>query len=219
MREDLVVGQEGTGTLTIADSGVVSVAGMLSRGDAGTINLNSGGTLRIGVGGTTGVLGVTTLTNNGTLIFNRSDASTFTGVISGTSTVLKQGGGTLSLVQDPGYLGYNLDAGQVLGVQAGTVEIVGGMGSLSVGTTGTGTLVVSGGTLVNAGSNLGTFADSGGIATVTSGTWMSGVSLVVGSQGVGTLDIASGNVTAANAIVGYNAEASALPRSPAAPGP
>jgi T5SS/PEP-CTERM-associated repeat protein/autotransporter-associated beta strand protein len=149
---------------------------MLSRGDAGTINLNSGGTLRIGVGGTTGVLGVTTLTNNGTLIFNRSDASTFTGVIGGTSTVLKQGGGTLSLVQDPGYLGYNLDAGQVLGVQAGTVEIVAGTGSLTVGSTGTGTLVVSGGTLVNA-----------------------------GSQGVGTLDIASGNVTAANAIVGYNA--------------
>ena len=77
--------------------GLVSVSGTLSQGTHGTINLNSGGTLQIGVGGTTGVLGVSTLANNGTLIFNRSNASTYSGIISGTGAVTKQGGGTLTL--------------------------------------------------------------------------------------------------------------------------
>jgi len=56
--------------------GLVTVGGTLSQGTLGTINLNSGGTLQIGVGGTTGVLGVAALTNDGTLLFNRSDAFT-----------------------------------------------------------------------------------------------------------------------------------------------
>jgi T5SS/PEP-CTERM-associated repeat protein len=73
---NLTVGYHGTGTLTMT-GGLVSVSGTLSHGTHGTINLNSGGTLQIGVGGTTGVLAVSTLTNNGTLIFNRSDASTY----------------------------------------------------------------------------------------------------------------------------------------------
>ena len=93
---DLYVGNYGTGTLTMS-GGLVSVAGTLSKGTYGTINLNSGGTLQIGVGGAGGGLGVDALTNNGTLIFNRSDASTYAGVISGNGTVTKFGGGTLTL--------------------------------------------------------------------------------------------------------------------------
>ena len=101
---DLVIGTSGTGTLTMT-GGLVSVAGTLSRGTFGTINLNSGGTLQIGTGSTTGVLGVLTLTNNGTLIFNRSDDSTYSGIISGTGAVTKQGGGTLTLAGNNSYTG------------------------------------------------------------------------------------------------------------------
>ena len=91
----LAVGSYGTGTLTMS-GGVVSVAGTLVR-ENGTINLNSGGTLQIGVGGSDGVLGVDALTNNGTLIFNRSDDSFYSGIIGGTGAVTKQGAGTLTL--------------------------------------------------------------------------------------------------------------------------
>jgi T5SS/PEP-CTERM-associated repeat protein/autotransporter-associated beta strand protein len=101
---DLLVGESGTGTLTMT-GGLFSVAGTLSKGTFGTINLNSGGTLQIGTGGTTGVLGVSTLTNNGTLIFNRSDAATYSGVLSGSGAVIKDGGGVLTLSGSSGLTG------------------------------------------------------------------------------------------------------------------
>ena len=56
-------------------------------------------------GGTTGVLSVSTLTNNGTLIFNRSDAYTYSGIVSGTGAVTKQGAGTLTLTGTNSYTG------------------------------------------------------------------------------------------------------------------
>ena len=94
-RGDLTVGSSGTGTLTI-NGGLVSVSGTLSKGTYGTINLNSGGTLQVGTGSTGGVLlgGTGSLANNGTLIFNRSDDSTYSGVLSGSGAVKKLGGGT-----------------------------------------------------------------------------------------------------------------------------
>ncbi len=51
------------------------------------------------------MLGVSALTNNGTLIFNRSDASTYSGIISGTGAVTKQGGGTLNFTGTSSYTG------------------------------------------------------------------------------------------------------------------
>ena len=101
---NLTVGSVGTGTLTMS-GGLVSVSGTVSQGTHGNIKLNSGGTLEIGVGGTTGVLGVSTLTNNGTLIFNRSNASTYTGVLSGSGSVTRLGGGTFTLSGSSSYTG------------------------------------------------------------------------------------------------------------------
>jgi len=133
---NLMVGQtaagSGTGTLTM-NGGLVTVGGTLSQGTFGTINLNSGGTLQIGVGGTTGVLGVSTLTNNGTLIFNRSDASTYSGIISGTGAVTKQGGGTLTLDGASSYSGATTISGGVLAL-SGTGSI--GTGDLNLGSGG-----------------------------------------------------------------------------------
>ncbi len=56
----------------------------------------SAGTLQIGGGGTAGSV-VGNIVDNGALVFNRSDAVTFAGVISGTGTLDKQGAGTLAL--------------------------------------------------------------------------------------------------------------------------
>ena len=102
--DNLYVATTGTGTLTMS-GGLVAVSGTVSQGAHGAIHLNSGGTLEIGVGGTTGVLGVSTLTNKGTLIFNRSNASTYTGVLSGSGAVTKLGGGTFTLSGSSSYTG------------------------------------------------------------------------------------------------------------------
>ena len=126
---DLYVGLDGTGTLTM-NGGLVTVGGTLSTGTFGTINLNAGGTLQIGVGGTTGVLDVSTLTNNGTLVFNRSDASTYSGIISGTGAVTKQGAGTLTLNGANSYSGVTTISGGVLAL-SGTGSI--GTGDLNLG--------------------------------------------------------------------------------------
>jgi fibronectin-binding autotransporter adhesin len=126
---NFTIGDGGTGTLTMS-GGLVTVGGTLSQGTFGTINLNSGGTLQIGVGGTSGVLGVSTLTNNGTLIFNRSDASTYSGIISGTGAVTKQGGGTLTLNGANSYSGATTISGGVLAL-SGTGSV--GTGDLNLG--------------------------------------------------------------------------------------
>ena len=111
---DLTVGKSGTGTLTI-DGGLVRVGGRLEKGSAGTINLNSGGTLQIGVGLDNGELNVAALTNNGTLVFDRSDSYGYSGVISGTGVVTKQGPNTLALSGINSYTGpTNVDAGALL---------------------------------------------------------------------------------------------------------
>jgi T5SS/PEP-CTERM-associated repeat protein/autotransporter-associated beta strand protein len=130
---DLFIGNNGTGTLTISGSGLVSVSGTLSKGTSGTVNLNSGGTLQIGVGGAGGVLDVAALTNNGTLIFNHSNASAYSGIISGTGSVKKQGGGQLTLNGANSYTGLTTISGGTIAL-SGTGSI--GTGGLNLGSGG-----------------------------------------------------------------------------------
>jgi fibronectin-binding autotransporter adhesin len=61
----------------------------------GTTTVNAG-SLQIGNNTTTGSL-VSNIVNNASVVFNRSDTSTFPGVLSGTGAVNKTGGGTLFL--------------------------------------------------------------------------------------------------------------------------
>jgi autotransporter-associated beta strand protein/T5SS/PEP-CTERM-associated repeat protein len=165
---NLTVGVSGTGLLTMS-GGLVSVAGTLSQGTYGTINLNAGGTLQIGVGGAGGVLGVSTLVNNGMLIFNRSDASTYSGVINGTGAVAKQGGGTLTLEAANTYTGLTT-------ISAGTLQIGSG------GTTGS-----IAGNVVNNSSLIFNRSNAKTYSGVISGTG------AVAKQGGGTLTLEAAN--------------------------
>jgi autotransporter-associated beta strand protein len=132
------VGVSGTGTLTMT-GGLVTVGGTLSRGTFGTINLNAGGTLQIGTGGTTGALAVSTLSNNGTLVFSRSDASTYAGTISGSGVLTKLGAGTLTLSGSSSFTGgTTIDAGVVV------VQNTKALGSGGVTVSSGGTLLVDG---------------------------------------------------------------------------
>ena len=149
------------------------MAGTLSTGTFGTINLNSGGTLQIGVGGTSGVLGVSTLTNNGTLIFNRSDASTYSGIISGTGAVSQQGGGTLTLTGTSNYTG-------ATAVNAGSLLVNGQLGNTAVAVNASGLLGGSGTIL-------------GNVTVASSGTLSPGNS--PGVLTVGSLSLLAGSTT------------------------
>jgi T5SS/PEP-CTERM-associated repeat protein len=207
---DLDVGFGGTGTLTMT-GGLVRVGGTLSTGTFGTINLNSGGTLQIGTGSTSGVLGVSTLTNNGTLVFNRSDASIYSGVLSGSGAVTKQAAGLLTLAGANSYSGLTTIAAGTLAL-SGTGSI--GTGGLNLGTTGSpGVFDLLGltassyslpssaslagvGTISGSGKSLavlGSLAPGNSAGTITVGT---GLSLDLSNSGTSVFEITNPAFTA-----------------------
>jgi autotransporter-associated beta strand protein/T5SS/PEP-CTERM-associated repeat protein len=201
---NLVVASSGSGVLTMT-GGLVTVGGTLTKGTYGTINLDAGGTLQIGTGGTTGELGVSTLVNNGTLIFDRSDESVYSGVVTGTGAILKRGSGALTLT---GTLAPEnaVVVDRSLSVSSGTLAILlGGTGRLWVGSNGSvGMLAINGGELLNNDGWLGAEASGYGSAIVTSGTWANRRYLDVGASGTGVLVLQGGVVSSSNSVIGWN---------------
>ena len=73
----------GTGTVTKRRAGTLTLTGDNTYTGGTTI---SAGMLQLGNGGTTGSV-AGNIVDNGALVFNRSDALTYAGVISGTGSV------------------------------------------------------------------------------------------------------------------------------------
>ena len=147
--------QRGTGVLTL------TVANTYIDG-----TIVSNGMLQVGNGGTTGSIGNGTLDVTTTLVFNRSDAVTFSGGINGTGMVAQAGSGTLTLSGAVNLWNTNgNDASYTAGTLAasnGTLVVTGG----SVN----GNLNVSGGTFDGGvASTVETLAVSNNM-TITSGT-------------------------------------------------
>jgi autotransporter-associated beta strand protein/T5SS/PEP-CTERM-associated repeat protein len=207
---NLFVGDNGIGTLIVL-GGRVSVAGTLSKGAFGRIKLGEDATLQIGVGGTTGVLDVTAITNNGTLVFNRSDDSTYSGIISGAGAVTKQAAGTLTFAGANSYSGLTT-------ISAGTLALSGtgsiGIGGLNLGSTGSpgvfdllgvtaGTYSLPSsaslagvGTISGSGKSiavLGSLAPGNSAGTITVGT---GLSLDLSNSGSSVFEITNPTFTA-----------------------
>lgn len=88
------IGQTGTSSLVLEQNSTVILGA--DNTISGGITINAG-TLRVGNGGTTGTLGSGSVTNNSSLIFNRSNDLTVSNVISGSGSLSKQGAGTLTL--------------------------------------------------------------------------------------------------------------------------
>ena len=123
----------GTGSVVQADSGTTTLTGTNTYSGGTVIN---SGALRLGNGGTSGSI-VGNVTNNRALIFNRSDATTFAGVVSGTGSVSHSGVGTTTLT------GINTYAGATT-VSHGTLLVDGSIASSAVTVAGGATLGGSG---------------------------------------------------------------------------
>ena len=165
---DLIVGNAGNGTLTIGGSGTVtgSTNGLLGAavlgnqtGSAGTVTMSGGSWI-----------------NSGDLIVGNNG----TGALTITS-------GTLS----NGYNNIGAAIGYLTG-STGSVTMSGGTwindGYLLVGSSGTGSMAMSGGIMSSYGGSIGDSAGSTGSMTVSGGIW-SNNELYVGYSGTGTLTI------------------------------
>lgn len=181
-----VTGGDTTITGVIANRNTTGSAGSLSKTGSGKLILTgantytglttvSGGTLQIGNGGTTGSI-TGNITNNAKVIFNRSDAHTFSGLMSGTGSFEKLGAGVTTLSRAAG----NTYSGGTK-VSEGTLTISNTSGSAL----GTGSVEVSAGaTLAGTGSFSGALTLDGTISpgnspgrlTTGSQTWNGGAS-------------------------------------------
>ncbi|XHR29473.1 MAG: autotransporter-associated beta strand repeat-containing protein [Chthoniobacteraceae bacterium] len=183
--------KQGTGTDSAMLSGVISSTvthGLLKDG-AGTLILSanntysggtviSEGTLQVGNGGASGSLSTGAVSNNGALVFKRSDAApVVANVISGTGTLTQAGTGTTTLTGANTYTGNTVvNSGKLIvngsiGYSAVNVNVGGTLGGS--GTTGALT-VYSGGVLAP--------GNSPGKLTVESATFFTGSTLAIDLQ-------------------------------------
>jgi len=134
------------GTLTKLGAGTLTLSGANTYTGATTI---SAGTLQIGAGGTSGSVAGGSIVNHAALAFNRGDALTYSGVISGAGALTKLGAGTLTLSGANTYTGATtINAGQIKldGSAPGSAFTVNG-GILSGGGTVGALTIASGGSL------------------------------------------------------------------------
>jgi len=154
------IGDAGTGATTLAknDSGTWALTG--NNTYTGNTVINDGN-LMIGIGGTTGNAGagnVIVAAATSTLSFNRSDTFNFTGLLSGPGSIAQIGTGTTVLTA----------AGNAIGatrIDAGTLQVNGGLTTPTIAMNGTGTLTVNG-TVQATGPTTATITGDGGVSTI-----------------------------------------------------
>ncbi|HEY9237507.1 MAG TPA: autotransporter-associated beta strand repeat-containing protein, partial [Burkholderiaceae bacterium] len=201
----------GTGGLVKTDFGTLVLTAANSYA-GGTIVRE--GTLQLGDGGTSGSI-IGDVANHGTLAFNRSDAYTFGGVISGTGTVIQAGTGTTELTGANSYTGgttinagtLSVSADDNLGAAAGSLAFDGGAleNTATFTTARTITLATGGGTF-NTAADLtasGVIFGTGALTKTGAGTLtLTGANTYAGGTTIsaGTLQIGDGGTS--GSIVG-----------------
>ena len=136
----------GSGNITVSgallSTGGINAASGLSIFTAnnsytGATSIGSGASLQLGSGGTSGWFGSSSaISNNGTLIFNRSDNLTLSLAVSGSGALTKNGSGALTISSANTHSG-------------GTTLNAGQLNLNNAAAPGSGSLTISGGTLDN----------------------------------------------------------------------
>jgi autotransporter-associated beta strand protein len=176
---------DGTGSLVQSGTGTLTLTG--SNTFTGT-TVVSAGTLSIGAGGTSGSL-VGNIANNSALRFNRSNAETYAGIISGSGTLTKLGAGTLTLTGANTYTGSTtLSAGTLalgaanrladttaLSVNSGATFNLAGFSETVGSLAGAGNVTLGAGSLTAGGNNTsttfsGVLSGTGGFTKAGTGT-------------------------------------------------
>lgn len=188
---DSQINVDGGNTLTLTDPTGINGSGfVLSKGGSGTLILAgtnntwaalniSAGTVQIGNGGMTGSLGAGPIQLDGNLVFNCAGTLLVTNPISGSGTLVHQGGGITALSADNAAAGF----GGTLVVSNGTLRVN--------GTSGPGAVSVAGGALG------GTGTVGGSVSVAPAGTLAPG-------EALGTLTIMGDLNLAGNLIVEIN---------------
>jgi fibronectin-binding autotransporter adhesin len=168
-----------TGAFTKQGSGILTLSGANSFDGVLTI---SAGTVSVGAGSTVGTIATQSVVNSGTLIFNRSDAITYAGVVSGTGALQKSAAGTLTLSGANTYSGNT-----TINTSGGNITI---SGTGSLGTVTDGSAVYPGNIAITDSTSTLTFGSS-------TTQEFSGVISLAGkltkSTGVGTLTLSGNN--------------------------
>ncbi len=226
--QDVVIIQNGAGAVTvaaaIADNGGASA---LTKSAGGTLILSgnntfsgatylNAGTIQVGNGGTSGGISnsPSVVTRGGLLSFNRSDLVGYSGVISGSGTLTKSGGGRLVLSGDSIYTGATTISAGILQLGAG-----GAAGSLSNSPSiaNSGALVFN---LSGPSTYPGSITGNGpitnqGSGSVTLPTSINGLSASLANTGTGSIVLVSTNgyggstvISSGSLVLGANASIS-----------
>ncbi|MBB5031402.1 beta strand repeat-containing protein [Prosthecobacter vanneervenii] len=168
--------KQGSGSLTIINSGFNDFTGTTTIA-AGSLILGDGATAGVGTYGSGAII------DNGTLIFNRPEDFSFANVISGSGSIIKQGGGLVLLS------GNNAGFTGGITISAGTLKLG---GASALGDTTGGTQVAAGAALDVTGFSgiLENIQLNGGTLKTTSGT-ASRIDSALALSGGGTVDAAS----------------------------
>ncbi len=192
----VTVNNDATHPYSISGTGNITGSGTtLSKQGVGTLVLAtnntyggnttiSGGTVQIGSGGITGSLGtgVTTLSNNASLVFDRSDSPTLSTAVNGAGSLTQMGSGTLIITSSNNY------SGSTIINPGGTIQLGNGTGTGNLGITSD---VQDNGTLIfnrNNTSSITAPITGNGSLSIVAGT----LSLGANNSYMGTTTIASG---------------------------
>ncbi|QNQ11441.1 autotransporter-associated beta strand repeat-containing protein [Sphingomonas alpina] len=200
----------GSGRLDKTDLGTLILTGANSYSGGTTI---SGGTLQLGNGGTTGsILG--SVTNNGTLAFDRSDIVTYDGTISGSGALNQIGAGTTILAAANSYAGSTTISNGALEIAATgsvTSDIINNAAFRNAGTVAGrmtnnagATFTQTGGSVANGVINAGTVNANGGALNGAIANNAGGIFTVGGAvTGNGIFNNADGATLAVTATGSY----------------
>ncbi|MBV9076076.1 MAG: autotransporter-associated beta strand repeat-containing protein, partial [Methylobacteriaceae bacterium] len=195
------------GRIEVTDADVATAGGAITSSGAfgfaktgsGTLTLTgantytggttiSAGTLQVGAGGTVGSI-TGNVANSGSLVFNRADAVTFGGVVSGTGSLTQAGSGTLTLTGASTYTGGTT-------VAAGTLALTGSASLVSAVGVGAGANLANAGTLSGALTNAGTATNAGTVSggVTNSGSFTTSGTVATGLTNTGAVTASGGRV-------------------------